>query len=85
MKYYFKAKKEDFPRAYNNLGGLYISNPNLVEEVENSNLEKGIKYLEKAVQLKYPKAFVNLGKCYENGVGVVQNIEKARAIFLQGN
>lgn len=84
LKYYLKAKREEFPRAYNNIGGLYISNPELVEEVENSNLEKGIKYLERAVQLKYPKAFVNLGKCYLNGVGVAQSLERARSLFAQG-
>ena len=53
---------------------MYISNESLVEEAQNSNLEKGIKYLEKATQLKYPKAFINLGKCYLNGVGVTQSV-----------
>jgi TPR repeat protein len=57
----------------------------LPEEVNSSNLEKGIKYLEKAAQLKYPKAFINLGKCYQNGIGVIENLDRARALFLQGS
>lgn len=59
------AKKEEFPRALNNLGALYIkSGDKIPETMKGSNLERGIKYLKKASDMKYPKAFLNLGKCF---------------------
>ena len=84
MKYYQKASKENFPRAYNNLGTLYLTAQGLPEDANGGNTLKGIKYLEKAAQMKYPRAYFNLGKCYENGVGVVQSSDRARSEYLSG-
>jgi TPR repeat protein len=65
VKYYHLAKKEQFPRALNNLGALYVRAGNsLPETMKGSNIERGIKYLRRAVEQRYPKAFLNLGKCY---------------------
>jgi TPR repeat protein len=82
LKYYEKAKKEQFPRAMNNLGNLLISQ-NIISTSasQTSNLQKGIKYLESAVACKYPKALINLGKCYLTGTGTEVNSEKARGLF----
>ena len=84
LKYYQKASKENFPRAYNNLGTLFLTSQGLPEDANGGNTLKGIKYLEKAAQMKYPRAYFNLGKCYENGVGVVQSLDKARSEYLNG-
>ena len=85
LKYYQKASKADFPRAYNNLGTLYLTVQNLPEDANGGNTLKGINCLEKSANLKYPRAYFNLGKWYENGVGVVQNMDKARNFYLKGS
>ena len=65
IKYYQIAKKEQFPRALNNLGALYVRMGNKISEtMKGSNIERGIKYLKKAADQLYPKAFLNLGKCF---------------------
>lgn len=84
LKYYQKASKMNFPRAYNNLGTLYLTSQSLPEDTNGGNTMKGINALEKAIQLKYPRAFLNLGKCYENGVGVPQSLDRARTLYLKG-
>jgi TPR repeat protein len=77
------AKKEQFPRALNNLGALLIKErEKLLETMKGSNLERGIKYLKKATDMMYPKAFLNLGKCFELGLGVKKNHERAKALYI---
>jgi TPR repeat protein len=83
VKYYSIAKKEEFPRALNNLGAMYVRmGDKLSETVKGSNLERGIKYLKRATELKCGKAFLNYGKCYEKGLGVRKNMEKARSLYI---
>lgn len=80
-KYYLKAKKENFPRSFNNLGVFYLTNPNFGEVVQGDNIRRAIKYLEKAVEAGYLKSYLNLGKCYENAQGVDKNMDKARSLY----
>ena len=85
LKYYALAKKEDFPRAINNLGAMHIRMHKAIPEtMKGTNIEKGIKYLKKAAELKYPKAYLNLGQCYESGIGFKENLERAKLAYVEG-
>lgn len=59
-EYYKMAKKLKHPRAFNNLGKLYMEN-SIPEKVKGDNYRKAIKYFELAAEYGNIKALYNLG------------------------
>ncbi|KAJ3440171.1 sel-1-like protein [Anaeramoeba flamelloides] len=74
VKYFKKAIKVGFTKAYLNLGALYFEGGFLIEKDYTLSME----YLEKSANSGEPQALVNISILYLLGAGVTRNYDLAK-------